>query len=321
MNLDNFKLKPYKPSWWSNNCHLQSVIPNFLPVKVNYQYIWEELRLFDGDFIDVAHVNTNASGPIVILLHGLEGSINSFYIKNAINTLIKQDWKICVMHFRSCSGRVNESPIAYHGGINYDFDYFIKQLKGKFPEKRIYAVGFSIGGCVLSQYLARSETMLIDAGIAISMPFQLDGSVDSTPPFYLKRLVRSLKKKTLEQIDAGVDMLLDKQQLNEIQTLRDFDEAVTAPMFDFSSADEYYSKESVRQYLCKIQAPLLILHALDDPFVPVESIPNDSELNENVKLHCTTKGGHVGFVYGTWPWTPQYWNLETMVDFLSFCRR
>ncbi len=315
--LQTLNIKPYRSPWWGDNRHLQTVIPNFIPVRTRYQFEWEELALPDGDFVDIAHVNRNASGPIVFILHGLEGSIHSFYIKHTLNQLVRENYKLCVVHFRGCSGRINRSTTSYHGGYYHDFEHCVERLKEQFPDRFMYAIGYSLGGCVVSNYLSRAERVLLDGAVAISMPFDLGISSDKTPAFYLNRLLKSLKKKTLKMIDAGLSMPIGKDQLAELETLREFDDKVTAPIFGFASAEEYYGSESVRQYLSKVKAPILILHAKNDPFVPEETIPVASELSDRVRLHCTRQGGHCGFAYGRWPWRPRYWAVETVREFLG----
>jgi len=46
-------------------------------------------------------------------------------------------------------------------------------------------------------------------------------------------------------------------------------------------------------------------------------VPDESELSDNVTLELSSKGGHVGFVSGKWPWQPDYWLEKRIPEFLT----
>jgi predicted alpha/beta-fold hydrolase len=101
-------------------------------------------------------------------------------------------------------------------------------------------------------------------------------------------------------------------QLAELKTFRQFDNAITAPLHGFRNVDDYYTRSSSRQYLHRIRVPTLIIHALDDPFLPADAIPSDKDLAPSVTLELSPHGGHVGFVAGSHPGKAQYW-LESRI--------
>jgi hypothetical protein len=106
----------------------------------------------------------------------------------------------------------------------------------------------------------------------------------------------------------------------DVLQLRDFyafDDEVTAPLNGFSGADEYYATCSSRRFLLGITAPTLIIHALDDPFVFRETVPEEAELGPGVLLELSPHGGHVGFVHGTSPRRARYWTDERIPAFLQ----
>ena len=101
-------------------------------------------------------------------------------------------------------------------------------------------------------------------------------------------------------------------QLDGLDTFRKFDDAITAPLHGFRDVDDYYGRASSRQYLRGITTPTLILHAVDDPFVPADAIPAEGELGPGVTLELSRRGGHVGFVAGAVPFRARYW-LEARI--------
>jgi predicted alpha/beta-fold hydrolase len=89
----------------------------------------------------------------------------------------------------------------------------------------------------------------------------------------------------------------------------EFDDAVTAPLHGFLGVDDYYARSSAGPLLATIETPSLLLHAANDPFLPVAALPRHEHLPASVTLEVHAGGGHVGFVHGTLPgridWLPQ----------------
>jgi predicted alpha/beta-fold hydrolase len=105
----------FKPAWWLPNAHLQTLWPTFFRKAPDIKLNNLSLTLDDGDFIDLS-VSQNIAGkpnnkPIVLILHGLEGSLSSPYAKTLIKSLIDADYGVYFMHFRGCSGEPNSLVI------------------------------------------------------------------------------------------------------------------------------------------------------------------------------------------------------------------
>lgn len=308
--------KQFTPPWWLQNRHLQSCYSTLFPHTAKTIINWEQLELPDGDFLDLCWAGPSGA-PIVILLHGLEGSVNSHYIQVMLDALVDDGWQVVVMHFRTCSGRLNRLPRSYHAGETGDLTYLLQVLKNRFPGRKISAIGFSLGGNVLLRYLVENPISPLSCAIAISVPFELNKCSDYLAYIYHRRLLKSMKQKIIDKIKHGYEMPTTVSEVRTADSFRSFDEMVTAPLHGFSNADDYYSKVSVRPYLRFIERPTLIIHALDDPLVPADSVPARDELSENIYFELTRKGGHVGFIEGVLPWSPRYWLKERILGFLN----
>src|SRR5690349_18346626 len=104
----------FKPAWWLRNSHLQTIWPVIFRSEIkNLPLTRERLELPDGDFIDIDWCGQNQTGPIVLILHGFEGSIESHYAKGMLQSIHKQGWRGVFMHFRGCSGEPNRLPRGY----------------------------------------------------------------------------------------------------------------------------------------------------------------------------------------------------------------
>lgn len=306
----------FLPAWWLPNRHLQSCYSSIFSYRANVTLRWEEMILPDGDFIDIVWAG-KTDDPIVILLHGLEGSVYSHYIQLMLDSLVKSNWQAVVMHYRTCSGRINRLPQSYNGGDIRDLTYLIKSVTTRYPESPLFAVGFSLGGNILIHYLANNKETSLQAAVAVSTPFELNKSADYLAGFYQRFLLRSMKHKVNRKIGAGISMPVTSIDLQHIHSLREFDSKITAPLYGYQTVEDYYDTASCRYELHKIKKPLLIIHALDDPFIPVYSVPEAHELGNETTLEVSPYGGHVGFIAGETPWRPVYWVKERIMHFLN----
>lgn len=312
----------FKPAWWLPNSHLQTLWPPIFRRSLkNVTVERERLELPDGDFIDLDWVGRNESGPLVLVLHGLEGSIESHYAKGMLQTVTQSGWRGVFMHFRGCSGEPNRLPRSYHSGETGDVKYLTQVLFERESNLELAAIGFSLGGNVLLKWLGETkEKNPLKAAIAVSVPFELHKAAariqQGFSRFYQWYFIRCLRDRLSQKFkvkESGIDPII----IHNVRTMYEFDDKVTAPMHGFSGVDEYYSTASCRQYLSLIKVPTLILHAKDDPFMSEDVIPKPQELSPYVKLELSDSGGHVGFVSGKYPWRPEYWIEQRVPEFFK----
>lgn len=278
------------------------------------------MELPDGDFIDLDWTS-NVHGPIVIVLHGLEGSIRSHYAGNLLKVLESNGMRGVLMHFRNCSEEPNRMANSYTAGETRDLAYLVDQLKIREPATPLATVGFSLGGNVLLKWLGEGgNNTCVNAAVAISVPYELAKAADTftrgfarTYQWYLLRGMRFSYLKKILLMPAP----LKKMDLMALKSMWDFDERITAPLHGYDGVEDYYSQASSRQYLKGIRIPTLLLHAMDDPFMTPDSIPTEAELSPCVTLEVSARGGHVGFVTGEYPWSPRYWLEQRIVSFLK----
>jgi len=300
----------FRAAWWLKNGHLQTIWGSlFRKIEISKTRL-QRLELDDGDFIDLewqVDDSTSSNAPILLLLHGLEGSKDSNYIQSLLHSTRSHRWKIVVMHFRGCSQEINRLPRSYHSGETEDLKLVLQMLRKEHRDSKIMAAGFSLGGNVLLKYLGESKTQsLIDIAAAISVPLLLADASQRLDKgfsrFYRNRLLRELKHKARNKLlNHATSLSLSMSELDSISTFYDFDDQVTAPLHGFKSAVDYYQRSSSRQFLSTIAKPTLILHAADDPFMTEDVIPDDSELSNSVTFELSQQGGHVGFISSSVP--------------------
>ncbi|MEW6983653.1 hydrolase [Colwelliaceae bacterium 6471] len=314
----------FSPAWWLKNSHLQTIAAKWLRRHLHVKTLLETLELPDGDFIDLAWTelpNNNTTKPIVVILHGLEGSKDSHYAKGMLNALKGNNWIGVLMHFRGCSGRENRQARSYHSGDTADITYFTEILQQRYQNTPLAIIGFSLGGNVLIKYLAEQPENPYLSAVSICAPLHLSSCSSrinkGVSKLYQKYLVDMLKHSAEKKIIAQKITHINQAQLANIRTIRDFDQLLTAPLNCFNDADDYYQHASGRNHLHTINTPCLILHAQDDPFLEHDEIVAVTNLPKSVRFEVSKHGGHVGFITGRLPTKPHFWLEQRVPQFIA----
>jgi len=323
-----YKPSQFKPAWWARNPHVQTIFADLLTNRRKPLGSEERLELDDGDFVDLVwtkQLSAHYNGPLLVLFHGLEGSIKSHYAYRLLKSLKDHDWPGVMMHFRGCSGEPNRLARAYHSGETDDPRYLLEHLRERFPNAKLFAAGYSLGGNMLLKYLGKyREDSLLEGAAAISPPLDLSACEVKLKSGFsrvyqhhlLSRMKRNLQRK-LDLMPELAQHLRCENGLEGITTFKSFDQQVTAPLHGFENADDYYQKCSAMQDLQHITVPSLILHAKDDPFMTQAVIPDPSQLSTKIEYELCNKGGHVGFIGGKLPWRPHFYVEQRIAEFFK----
>ena len=315
---------PFRPAWWCRGPNAQTIAASVLrPVRAVplHRERWETT---DGDFIDVDRLSGAPGTPVVIILHGLTGSSRSKHVLGLLAAAERRGWRGIGVNFRSSSGEPNRLRRSYHAGETTDLDWVVRRAAAEDPTGPILCAGFSLGGNVLLKYLGeQGEALhpLVRAAAAVSTPFNLAESVRALERgfarFYMNQLVRNLKARARAKMKAYPD-LVDREALEAVRTVAEFDEAVTAPVYGFRSAAEYWSASSSAGFLRGIRRPTLLINARDDPFLPEACLPVSAvAANPSLTAEFTPKGGHIGFLAGPWPGRAVCWSEERVLRFFE----
>ncbi|HKK08781.1 MAG TPA: alpha/beta fold hydrolase [Gemmatimonadota bacterium] len=277
----------------------------------------------DGDFLDLDQ-DGGEGPPDVLVLHGLGGSSSSGYVLELLGQLRDRGLRGAALNFRSCSGEPNRTRRFYHAGATGDPRFVIRQLVERRGGRPVGAVGFSLGGNILLRLLEEEGTdarRSVAAAVTVSVPFDLAAGarrLDRLPgSLYGASFLRSLRDAVERKARThGLDLPLEDAR--RARTLREFDEAVTAPVHGFRSAADYYRRASAGPELHRIRTPALVLQARDDPFLPAGAVPERAlASNPWITPALPTTGGHVGFVEGPAPWKASFWAERQAARFLA----
>jgi predicted alpha/beta-fold hydrolase len=305
----------YEAPAWLPGGHLQSIYAAFVP-RPAQAYQRRRIDTPDGDFIDFDWLEGagNASAPLVVLFHGLEGSVSSHYAAALMQRVRALGWRGVVPHFRGCSGEPNRLPRAYHSGDYAEVGWMLARIREFVPDAPLYVAGVSLGGSALLNWLGREPERAaaqVTAAAAVSTPLDLNAAgiaiEQGFSRIYSRMFRQTLVPKALTMAKLYPGML-DAAAIRRANSMFAFDDAVTAPLHGFAGTVDYWTRASSKPWLKRIVVPTLVLNARNDPFIPAQSLPGPSEVGPGVRLEQPEDGGHAGFPASPFPgnldWLP-----------------
>ncbi len=240
-----------------------------------------------------------AERPILLSLHGLTACDRAPYMLSTARAALDGGFDSARMNMRNCGGTEHLCPTLYHSGLTSDLDAVARQL----APRPVFLTGFSMGGNVAlklaGEWGAKPPDNVLGV-CAISPPVQL--AMCSKNIGRPRNLVYELR--FLRQLRAAVRRkrsvmpgAIPGSNPEQVRSIWEFDEAVTAPAFGFRDAADYYRNCSAAHFLHAVRIPTLVIQARDDPFVPFEAFDLPAfRSNDSLRLLSPRHGGHVAFL-------------------------
>jgi predicted alpha/beta-fold hydrolase len=309
-------VEAYRAPWWLPGRHIQTIAGT---VRVSPRVAWRRKRwdTTDGDFIHVDVAGPSDAKQMLVLFHGLEADSDNQYARALAAQALQRRWAIAVPHFRGCSGEPNLLARAYHAGDAEEIDWILRRFAA---QREVHAAGVSLGANALLRWLGVSGAgagQVVRRAVAVSAPFRLTATAVALERggglFYARRLLRhDLRRKALAKLRAFPG-ILDEERVRAAANLRQYDDAVTAPLHGFRDGHDYWTGASAEPWLRRIRVPTLVLNARNDPFLPEEVLEEveRQRLPAEVTLEFPRTGGHGGF-----PGRRQ-WLARRVLEFLA----
>jgi hypothetical protein len=263
--------------------------------------------------------------PTLLVLHGLEGSSDAHYVRGIADKAFRAGLNVVRLNQRNCGGTEHLSAGLYHSGLTDDPAAVVRELIEVDRLPALAVAGYSLGGNLAlklaGEYGAAAPSEL-RAICAVSPTMDLERCVTALEQrrnrLYEWNFVRNLKARMRRKARLFPGRF-PLNGLRRIRTVREFDDAFTAPHHGFRDARDYYYRASALRVVDKIRVPTLIVSALDDPFVPPEPFRDTAVTgNPAITVVLTPEGGHCGFISDRRTFDDDgYWAEQTIVAFVT----
>ncbi|KAL1898373.1 hypothetical protein Cpir12675_001918 [Ceratocystis pirilliformis] len=256
----------------------------------------------DSEF---ATMSNNDTKPTLIVMHGLSGGSHEAYLRHTIAPLFDSGkWEILVINSRGCAWSKITSGIFYNARATWDVRQLIKWLGEKYPKRPLFAVGFSLGANILTNYVGEEgENCVLKTAVLCSNPFNLEVSNTCLRrtwigrEVYMKSMGNSMKKLAYRHQDSIKKYTnYDYEKLMNITYLYEFDREIQPKTWGYPTESAYYRDASSSDAVTSICIPVLAVHAKDDPIAADEAMPYpEIATNPYTVMLATSLGGHLGW--------------------------
>lgn len=260
-----------------------------------------ELPTGDGDRLvaTVAHPLAARPHGTVVLIHGLGGCEDSTYMRESAAFFLDEGYIAVRLNLRGAGPSADLCADHYHTGRTADLHVAFGGLPRRLTEQGLLAVGFSLSGNSIAKYLGeRGRDTPVRAAVSVSAPIDLIACAERLHArrnvLYHRYLLEKCQRAVLE---PGQRMSqAERRAVLESRTIREFDDRFTAPRHGFAGVTDFYTRCSGRQFLPEVRVPLLMIHAADDPWIPIDAYAGfDWRSNPHLTALLPEHGGHVGF--------------------------
>ena len=318
----NSAKKPYKPTPWLFNKHLQTIYGLRLRGRSSYKPQREDVFFQDGGQTTIEYFmkeNLPDDAPILYIVHTLGGGSRESCTNFMAMHFMKNSYRVIICSCRGCNGSKITSRRFFNGYQTDDLNTIILHVNQKFTKaKNKFLIGFSLGSMVAAQYGLDCDEKNIDGIICISHSIKcFEGlKLIETPinmKLYYEPMMKNLKRLMQKSSFYTEE---EKKQVMKARNFKGFDDIVTSKNMGLNNAEEYYQLLELKPKIPKIKVPTLFILSEDDPFTKAEWIPvEDIQKSKFVAFITTKEGGHTGFAQG-WKNKVSY-SEEVSLDFCN----
>ena len=207
------------------------------------------------------------------------------------------------MNQRNCGGTDGLAPTLYHSGRSQDIAAVAGNLVDHDQISKFALVGFSMGGNLVLKTAgewSNGGPAQFVAVAAVCPSLDLAASADAlhlpANRVYELYFIWKLRRRFLAKARMFPEKF-DKNRLDRITSLRDFDDKITAYYSGFNGAADYYARAAAANVVDRIAVPALLLHAANDPFIRITPESRQKILsNPHIRFVETGDGGHCSFL-------------------------
>ena len=297
-------IPPFEPHPLLKGGHAQTIAGRYLPGRrVRLPSTYHRLSLNDGDalaLLESTPEGWRAGDPVALLIHGLAGTSTAPYVRRLGGRLRAEGFRAVRMELRGAGLGFGMARETYHAGRSEDARAALGWIADRAPGSPIGLVGYSLGANIALKLAAEAVDRPVpglDCVLAANPPLDLAACCRHIAKpgnrLYDRNFARSLRAEVERLHRAFPD--LGASGLGRIRSLYEFDDLYTAPRNGFGGAEAYYERSSSGPLVAGIRLPGIVIHALDDPFIPRE-VFDGLQFGPSLDVEFPEAGGHLGYL-------------------------
>lgn len=286
----------------------------------------------EAELEKVRAVEVENKRPILAVIHGLNGGSHEPLIRDLALLLTTNDhqdkWDVVVLNCRGCCRTKITTGQLFTALSTEDVHETLSELRRRYPNRPIYATGFSFGAAMLANYLGGPHENKVDlkAVSLVGCPWDMVAGVSHMGLSWLGRylfapalttFLYKLVKSNYGELQRHnpeffTDELLHKLR-TEVKAPDQFDDVVTSKFLGYRNALEYYKEASPVHRISGISVPTLVVNSTDDPVTTCDLPVDKFKANKHITLVETDLGGHLGYVTSD----KQFWCSKVAEQFFT----
>ncbi len=334
MNYSDFmawEREKFEPHWLRNR-HAMTIAAAF--VRRRFELPPVEERLFEVEpeskIIGRCHwqVGKRRDAPVMVILHGLEGSSESNYVWGIAEKAFRLGFHAVRLNQRNCGSEeaLRLTPTLYNSGMSGDYRAVLEELSERDGFKQIFFVGYSMGGNLVTKMAGEygdTAPQALRAVCVVCPAMDLGACADALERrenyFYQRHFVKGLMSRYARKTKLFPERYrLDG--IGPVRSVRQFDDKITAPQFGYRDAQDYYDAVGAKKLVSQVRVPMLMITAQDDPFVPYDLfLRANPAQNPAIRFVAPEHGGHCGFI-SNHDGAERFWAEQRIVEFCNAIR-
>ena len=268
--------------------------PAPVPTGERFAVSFEDPDVGEVKVTGVLRPAVDHDAPLVVVIHGLGGSVGSPYMRRLARLAEAQGASTLLLNLR---GADRGGDDIYHAGMTVDIRHALRSPQLA-PYQRIAILGCSLGGHMALAWSLEASDARVRAIGALCSPVDLEqGCLDIDVParaVYRDHLLGGLKDMYTRAHARG-RVRTPLAQVLAVRTMRGWDELAVVPRFGFESVEAYWQATQVGPQLGRLPLPTRLVMAKSDPMVLAStSMRHLRGLPSHVHVQHVA-GGHLGF--------------------------
>lgn len=252
-----------------------------------------------------AQVTTTPDTPVVILIHGWEGSADSSYLVSAGAALYRAGAEVVRLNLRDHGDTHHLNEELFHSCRLDEAVGAVRAIAGANPGRPLFLAGWSLGG----NFVVRIAHRAPDAGIRLAHAVAVSPVVDPANSYramaeglvFYRRYFLQKWRRSLRRKQAAFPGRYEFDAVLRMTDLYEMTAHLVTMFGEFESVDHYFRGYTLtRDMLEGAATPLTVIAATDDPVIPGSDFaPYRS--GGRFRLELQPHGGHCGFMDGLGP--------------------